>query len=313
MTRSRSKTVFWCASAISVTLLGLAGRSPAFAACTGDCNRDGQVTVDEVVKGVNIALGNVELSQCGVFDSGGDGAVTVEELVQAIQRALDGCPATSTPTATVADPTQTPTATLPAATQTATSAASPVPPSATATETPLPPTATATPMTPLVTSTPTATATATAPAQTICGNGLLERGETCDACAADCQVQSCTASGRHVFEVSYSGSRAATSLSVILGYRSSVLSLPGQANQSSVGARVTERPSGTFIVNDLNYALRTVIGGSSPKPTGKLFVVDFDGCLGAGQPSGDDLACALDGCSDGFGQISDCTCTAVLR
>ncbi len=61
------------------------------ATCGGDCNGDGEVTVDEIVTGVSIALGTFELGVCPAFDGGGDGAVTVDELVRAIDTALRGC------------------------------------------------------------------------------------------------------------------------------------------------------------------------------------------------------------------------------
>jgi len=60
-------------------------------ACTGDCNGNGVVTVDELVQSVNIALGNTPLSQCPAADRNGDGAVSVDELVGAVNRALNGC------------------------------------------------------------------------------------------------------------------------------------------------------------------------------------------------------------------------------
>jgi hypothetical protein len=61
--------------------------------CLGDCNDDGQVTVDEIILMVNIALGNTDVSECtaGDFDGGGD--ITVDEIVGALNLALDGCPA----------------------------------------------------------------------------------------------------------------------------------------------------------------------------------------------------------------------------
>jgi ELWxxDGT repeat protein len=59
--------------------------------CTGDCDgRDG-VTVDELIKGVNIALGIVPLSDCSVFDSNHDDSVTVDDLVAAVNDALNSC------------------------------------------------------------------------------------------------------------------------------------------------------------------------------------------------------------------------------
>jgi hypothetical protein len=61
--------------------------------CVGDCGNDGQVTVDELITGVNIALGVVLPSACPQFDANGDGTVTVDEILQAVNNALNGCPA----------------------------------------------------------------------------------------------------------------------------------------------------------------------------------------------------------------------------
>lgn len=60
--------------------------------CAGDCDGNGDVTVDELVKGVNIALGSTELVACPAFDADGAGSVTVDEVVAAVNRALAGCP-----------------------------------------------------------------------------------------------------------------------------------------------------------------------------------------------------------------------------
>ena len=60
-------------------------------ACVGDCDGDGAVTVDELLTGVNIALGSLPVSRCSSFDSNGDGEVTLDELIQATLRALNGC------------------------------------------------------------------------------------------------------------------------------------------------------------------------------------------------------------------------------
>jgi hypothetical protein len=71
--------------------------------CVGDCAADGQVTVDEVVTGVSIALGQRPMGDCIRMDRNGDGQVTVDEIVVSINAALNGCE----------DPTPTPTATPP--------------------------------------------------------------------------------------------------------------------------------------------------------------------------------------------------------
>jgi len=59
--------------------------------CVGDCTTMDRVTVDERVKGVNIALGTATLDQCQRFDCNHDGHVTVDCLVQAVNHALNGC------------------------------------------------------------------------------------------------------------------------------------------------------------------------------------------------------------------------------
>ncbi len=52
------------------------------AICGGDCDGDGAVTVDEIVTGVTIALGDAP-GNMPVFDTSGEGQVTVDELIAA--------------------------------------------------------------------------------------------------------------------------------------------------------------------------------------------------------------------------------------
>ncbi|GIW43052.1 MAG: hypothetical protein KatS3mg077_0334 [Candidatus Binatia bacterium] len=60
-------------------------------ACTGDCDGSGVVTVEEVVRMVNIALGRSARERCVAGDRNGDGEVTVEEIVSAVSNLLYGC------------------------------------------------------------------------------------------------------------------------------------------------------------------------------------------------------------------------------
>ena len=57
----------------------------------GDCDQNTVVTIDELIRGVNIALENNPASDCPAFDANGDSRVTITELIQAVGRALDGC------------------------------------------------------------------------------------------------------------------------------------------------------------------------------------------------------------------------------
>jgi hypothetical protein len=66
-------------------------RSPTPIECVGDCTGGGQVTVDEILTMVNIALGTVQVSDCNAGDVNGDGEVTVDEILTAVNNALTGC------------------------------------------------------------------------------------------------------------------------------------------------------------------------------------------------------------------------------
>lgn len=75
------------------------------APCAGDCDGSGEVNVDELVRGVNIALGDELLVSCAGLDRDGNGVVTIDEVIGAIDAALFGCAhETPTPTPTPTNP-----------------------------------------------------------------------------------------------------------------------------------------------------------------------------------------------------------------
>lgn len=82
--------------------------SAARATCVGDCSGDHEVSVNEIVIAVNIALGATGLAACPAADADADGAVVIDEILQAVVAALQGCPVAS-PTPTLVPPTATPT------------------------------------------------------------------------------------------------------------------------------------------------------------------------------------------------------------
>jgi hypothetical protein len=65
--------------------------TPLPSGCAGDCNDDGAVAINELITGVNIALGSAAVGTCPSFDSSGDGTVAINELIAAVSRALNGC------------------------------------------------------------------------------------------------------------------------------------------------------------------------------------------------------------------------------
>ncbi|MFQ5667784.1 MAG: hypothetical protein ACE5I7_15335 [Candidatus Binatia bacterium] len=50
------------------------------------------VTVDELLRMVNIVLGDVVITECEVGDSNRDGQITVDEILTAVTNSLAGCP-----------------------------------------------------------------------------------------------------------------------------------------------------------------------------------------------------------------------------
>jgi hypothetical protein len=61
--------------------------------CVGDCGGQGSVSINDLVIGVNIALGEQVVGTCEALDLNGDGKVDINELVAAVNNALEGCSA----------------------------------------------------------------------------------------------------------------------------------------------------------------------------------------------------------------------------
>ncbi len=78
-------------SIVAFTLTALLAAGPAFA-CIGDCNQDGKVSVDELVTGVNIALGRASMDGCRAMDTDCDEQLGIDEVVAAVRSDVEGCP-----------------------------------------------------------------------------------------------------------------------------------------------------------------------------------------------------------------------------
>ena len=63
----------------------------ATASCVGDCDGDGQVTVDEILTLIDVALGSAAITQCEPGDSNNDGRITIDEILMAVDNGLNGC------------------------------------------------------------------------------------------------------------------------------------------------------------------------------------------------------------------------------
>jgi hypothetical protein len=86
---------------VVIVVDGYRGRSGDFALrivpgwelppCPGDCNDDGEVTIDELVMMASVSLGATAACDCSAGDTNGDGEITIEEIMQAVDRTLNGC------------------------------------------------------------------------------------------------------------------------------------------------------------------------------------------------------------------------------
>jgi hypothetical protein len=73
----------------AVLLVLLTCRTVEAQPCTGDCGGDFVVSVEEVVFGINVALGRADREACTGL--AGDGAITIDVLITAVLNALNGC------------------------------------------------------------------------------------------------------------------------------------------------------------------------------------------------------------------------------
>jgi cysteine-rich repeat protein len=82
--------------------------------CVGDCNRDGVVTVDDLITMVAVTLHEASSVACSAGNDNDGNEIHIREIVTAVNAALNGCAATRwTPTPT-ATPVPSPTPTSPA-------------------------------------------------------------------------------------------------------------------------------------------------------------------------------------------------------
>ena len=303
-----------------------------------DLNGSGTVTIEELIAAVSNALSGCpptptppDATQTATATATATDTAVPTQTVSAVDTATATAPATVTATAPPTDtattlPTDSPTASTasptspPDATATVSPTASGVPSStATASPTATAPDATVTPSATdgeMSTATPTATFTPTTvptgPAA-VCGNGFLEPGETCAGCPPDCVVGQCTATATTAtFQITFQGALGTTPITAttLVGYRGDHVSLPGTGTAVSVRQRVTFPPPlpNTIAINDLDYAVRVVVGRTAGLSGGLLYSIKFDTCQGAPAVTAADFACTMEACAGPGGAINGCTC-----
>jgi len=76
---------------VGACLLAHAWPAGALFACGGDCDGSGDVTVDEIVTAINIALSGAGIEACVAGDRNEDGEITVDEILLLVNNALSSC------------------------------------------------------------------------------------------------------------------------------------------------------------------------------------------------------------------------------
>jgi len=180
-----------------------------------------------------------------------------------------------------------------------------------------PPTTTTTPAgstttTPTSSSTTTTTLAGCQPSTDqsgVCGNCIVDPGETCDDgntidgdfCPHDCVIQSCVAlpDSPRTFSVGFTpppGVQVA-GIAVLVDYPEGRVVIPG-SGQNVVGS-ITHVPFGKLSTpNDLDYALIEAVVGATPIAPGRLFTITFEDCAGSVAPLPADFSCTVTDAAD---------------
>jgi hypothetical protein len=84
-----------CDTRVETVFEDVTARPPVtiYSPCVGDCDRANVVTVDMLVRAIDISLGRQTIHSCESLDMNRSGQVEVNELVMAVRNSLDGCEA----------------------------------------------------------------------------------------------------------------------------------------------------------------------------------------------------------------------------
>jgi len=272
------------ASALLAAILCCASADLADAQCVGDCDGNGQVKINELVNGVNIALNVNPVTNCPAFDGNNNGSVSVSELVTGVNNALSGCPGGPTPTPT------TPTGGSP---------------------TPTPTEGTVTPG--------CGNGVVEFDLGETCDDGNTMDG---DNCPATCKIRDCQFSAATIdIDVTAQGpaDMVLGALQVFLRYPDGVIALPSSGAQAAIA--ISNLPDDAFStsVNDLDYAVRVVSVGPdgltlAADPPNRFFTAQFTRCEGAALPAASDFTCKVENATlvEGTDVTTQTTCAVRL-
>ena len=170
---------------------------------------------------------------------------------------------------------------------------------------------------------PPTTTTSTTRPTAVCGNQIVEPGETCDdgntrdgdSCPSNCRIEACTLvpGTARVFTVNFTPPTGAdvAGITVLVDYPEGKVAIAGSGADTSVRAAITNLPTGALgTPNDLDYAVREVVASFSPIPAGRLFTLTLQGCQGATPPAASEFGCRVEDAADQLGlPVDGVTCT----
>lgn len=258
-----------------LAILALAALLPTGAAaqCSGDCNRDGKVTAEELVFGTNIIFDATLLPQCSSFDTSGDQMVSSGEIVGAATNALAGCPiapgcangCTEFANGETCDDGG------------------------------------------LCRGGARDGQRCNEDSTSGCDNNPCPEGVCvpvegdrvrADACPSSCNIRPCNvASGTVDVRVVFTlpPGKDLTSGTFFLRYPDGIVRIPGSGGGDTVQERISVPSFANFTPNDLDYALQILLfqfdGSAIPPP--ELLTIQFDQCQGAAAPSATQFGCVV--------------------
>src|ERR1700687_2132658 len=131
-----------------------------------------------------------------------------------------------------------------------------------------------------------------------CGNHVLEPSETCSDYPVYCTVQPCSPAQparRISIQFTAPADKEISGMTILLGYNSALVSLPGKGGDGSVSARIADQPEQAIVAaKDLDSAPRLRVGRTRPISAGALATIQFDSCAGAAAPTAADFACTVE-------------------
>jgi cysteine-rich repeat protein len=156
-----------------------------------------------------------------------------------------------------------------------------------------------------------------------CGNGIVLTPETCDdgnthdndSCPSDCIVDACDPdTGSDVTgSVNFTGSELVAGITVLLDYPEGKVSIPGSGAGVPSGI-ITDLPGFAFgQSNDLDHALIQAVVDGTAFPSGLLFKVHFEDCLGPAAPDVSEFTCTVLAAGDEFlAPVPGVTCSVSI-